>query len=442
MLAIFIFLNIVAFFYYSGRAYPQTFLGSKNVGGKPLSAVASYPVQELVPKEVDLSAEGIKDKVESLNLSPAINKDEALRRIEDRRSFLPVINLFKSHKIDVPLVFDEVKFNHEINRLSESFYRTAQNASIVLEGEEFKINPSKDGQRVDAGALEQALASAIATNKTSIAVPIKKLAPDKNTDSLKPVLSQLQKQQKTEITFVYGQKRIAVTTQIITGWYVPQSDSYELSDGQIVSYLQKLGASWGIGVDNITAVANKTKQALVESKNTSITLVAKKALRSYKYCTGLRGIDSSNFSGLNSKVASVLAHPSGWGLGGLVAFSQASSGCSFTVWLSAADQMASFGGVCDADWSCRIGSNVVINFDRWQFASTAWNSAGGSLDNYRSMVVNHEVGHWLGFGHRSCGGPGLLAPVMQQQSIDLQGCNFNPWPLSAELSALRDTISI
>ena len=50
--------------------------------------------------------------------------------------------------------------------------------------------------------------------------------------------------------------------------------------------------------------------------------------------------------------------------------------------------------------------NVVINNDRWVFASSSWNAGGGSLRDYRHMVVNHEVGHWLGHGHLFCPGPG------------------------------------
>ena len=51
------------------------------------------------------------------------------------------------------------------------------------------------------------------------------------------------------------------------------------------------------------------------------------------------------------------------------------------------------------------------------------------------MVINHEVGHWLGHGHETCATKGGPAAVMQQQSIDLEGCRFNPWPLESEIVA-------
>jgi len=93
-------------------------------------------------------------------------------------------------------------------------------------------------------------------------------------------------------------------------------------------------------------------------------------------------------------------------------------------------------------WSCRVGPNVVINFDRWQNASPAWNQMGGTLEEYRHMVINHESGHWLGFGHAQCPGAGQQAPVMQQQSINLQGCKFNAWPTAGEIAALRRSLGI
>jgi hypothetical protein len=108
----------------------------------------------------------------------------------------------------------------------------------------------------------------------------------------------------------------------------------------------------------------------------------------------------------------------------------------FSLVLASAEQVGAVPG-CGSEYSCRSGRYVLINQDRWTNATPSWNSAGGSLRDYRHMVVNHETGHWLGHDHSSCGGAGQAAPVMQQQSISLQGCSFNPWPLSSELTSTQ-----
>jgi hypothetical protein len=78
--------------------------------------------------------------------------------------------------------------------------------------------------------------------------------------------------------------------------------------------------------------------------------------------------------------------------------------------------------------SCRVGQFVMINLDRWLAAVPAYR---GNVALYRHYVINHEVGHGLGFGHQACPGPGRLAPVMQQQTFGLNGCLPNGWPYVA-----------
>ena len=145
-----------------------------------------------------------------------------------------------------------------------------------------------------------------------------------------------------------------------------------------------------------------------------------------------RGVITANLAEFKNQANATLNDPRGWSRMG-VAFKEVASGGTFTLVLAAASQLPTFSVGCSADYSCRVGRYVIINQDRWQGATTSWQQAGGTIRDYRHMVVNHETGHWLGHDHKACGGAGQPAPVMQQQSINLNGCRFNPWPLADEL---------
>lgn len=71
---------------------------------------------------------------------------------------------------------------------------------------------------------------------------------------------------------------------------------------------------------------------------------------------------------------------------------------------------------------------VMINAYRWAQGSTTY---GDRIHAYRQMLINHEVGHRLGYSHVTCDKNGELAPVMQQQTkfLDHDGihCRANPW---------------
>lgn len=137
------------------------------------------------------------------------------------------------------------------------------------------------------------------------------------------------------------------------------------------------------------------------------------------------GLDATEAA---TEVAAVLADPRGWQATDEVSFQQVTDPdqADFTISIASpptVDELcapARTGGV----WSCRIGQDVALNSDRWLYMTPTYDDPA----EYRAYLVNHEVGHYLGHQHATCGGDGLAAPVMLQQSIDLEGCRANAWP--------------
>lgn len=91
-----------------------------------------------------------------------------------------------------------------------------------------------------------------------------------------------------------------------------------------------------------------------------------------------------------------------------------------------------------------LGNRVLVNNARWIRGATPFQ---GDLGSYRQYLINHEVGHGIGYAnHEPCGADGELAPVMMQQTLSLNNselhsfdptevypddnltCLYNPWP--------------
>jgi Protein of unknown function (DUF3152) len=126
-------------------------------------------------------------------------------------------------------------------------------------------------------------------------------------------------------------------------------------------------------------------------------------------------------------VMRTLNDPRGWGHDGAMTFARTDGDAPVTVVLATPDTTARLCGDRGTRGllSCRIGPHVVLTFQRWVDGTDEY---AGNLTGYRRYLVNHEVGHALGHGHERCQGAGLPAPVMQQQTLGLDGCAPNSWP--------------
>ena len=79
-----------------------------------------------------------------------------------------------------------------------------------------------------------------------------------------------------------------------------------------------------------------------------------------------------------------------------------------------------------------ITNKIYINLNRWTKGSKA---SKLNLNNYRHYVINHEVGHILGFDHDKPK-KNRLCPVMVQQTLSIGEAKPNPFPTRKEQKEL------
>ncbi len=135
-----------------------------------------------------------------------------------------------------------------------------------------------------------------------------------------------------------------------------------------------------------------------------------------------KGVDPTQYSGDKSFakiVDTTLANPRSWIGGGKVSFRRIDSGePDLRISLSSTNTARELCGYqIKLETSCYYppDNRVVLNEARWVRGATAF--AGDDIA-YRQYLVNHEVGHGIGYEHhKPCMKDGDLAPIMMQQTF-------------------------
>ncbi|MGW3416851.1 DUF3152 domain-containing protein [Streptomyces phaeochromogenes] len=133
------------------------------------------------------------------------------------------------------------------------------------------------------------------------------------------------------------------------------------------------------------------------------------------------------------QVEGILADPRGWTADGRSGFRRVSGGTAdFVVRLATPGTVdaicGKYGLNTRGEVNCNVGKDVVVNLKRWLLATPVY---AADVDAYRALIINHEVGHFLGHGHVTCPGAGKPAPAMMQQIKGMLGCKPNVWPYDA-----------
>jgi hypothetical protein len=168
------------------------------------------------------------------------------------------------------------------------------------------------------------------------------------------------------------------------------------------------------------------------------------------------GVDTTSFGGDDGfarMVSETLANPKSWTHNPQFAFARIDAaagvepdfrvsltspmtirdGCGYDIQLEASCYNPAFDGQ----------PRVFINEARWVRGAVPFQ---GDIGSYRQYVINHEVGHAIGYQrHEQCTADGELAPIMMQQTFSTNNtdaakfdpdtvtpdgltCRFNPWP--------------
>lgn len=120
-------------------------------------------------------------------------------------------------------------------------------------------------------------------------------------------------------------------------------------------------------------------------------------------------------------VDATLQNPKSWIGSGEYAFQRIDDPRAANIRITLTSQLgqrAMCGFVIPYDASCWKSelNQVVLSTARWARGSVAFQ---GNVVQYQQYMVNHEVGHGLGFPHIGCAETGRLAPVMMQQTWGL-----------------------
>lgn len=167
-----------------------------------------------------------------------------------------------------------------------------------------------------------------------------------------------------------------------------------------------------------------------------------------------RGVDTAGYGGdgaFAKMVDATLSDPRGWTNDPRFRFEHVSAEDNPTlrIRLTSLDTTARLcGAELGTETSCRTAATgedmILINESRWVRGAVPFQ---GDLGSYRQYVINHEVGHAVGFAeHEPCPEPNALAPIMMQQTLSLNNaqlremspndnypdnpdtCRPNPWP--------------
>lgn len=444
---VFVLINIVMVAAYWNRALPHSNLGRLQVSGKQLSSLSHVSVDEILPATVTVSRGQTAQLLAPSSLGIVVDASAATHSLKTSwLRWLPALSLLVHQHATLHISVNSARFGQITAQLANAFNQPSLPRHIVFRPSQsaFVVAPAENGYTFDSKSFQADLIAALQAGRTQLTAPVVALPASPAGIDPSPQLTELQKQLDTKLNFIYLGTTISPSASDKASWFANNGQGLSLAAANVAAYVAKVGQQKHVSIANQNDIATAAMYALGKHQALSLVLVPADANTVVRtYCTATRDVSNAVLSELEGKLAATYADVRGWNDSGQIAFRHVDSGCQYTVWMAASSQMTSFGAICDDYYNCQVGTNVVMNYDRWTSATPPWNQTGGSLEDYHTLMIDHETGHRLGFlDNPTCPGAGQPAPVMMQQSIDLKGCIFNIWPRPAEFAQLDRSLGI
>lgn len=274
LVLIFVILNLVIFAAFLHRTYPNTYIANLSIGSVNYNSVPNkINSLALLPHSIALQQHGKSTHITPVKLGMEVDYAK-IETSAKKRSWLPLVNLFKSHKIPVSIKFNKTTLASKLSELALLDKSDPVNAHIVIQNSRFLLAGSTNGYQLNIAQAASAITHAAAENKTVIMLPLTVIVPKVTSASLQPSLQQLQTQQNIALSFTYNGKTTRPSSATITSWYGLENNNYSPQANKIRSYIAAVGASDGIQVQNMSAAITATMSALQKMSATAVALVA------------------------------------------------------------------------------------------------------------------------------------------------------------------------
>jgi hypothetical protein len=440
-LGLFIGLNLAAGGYYSNRVYPGVRVDSLAVGGWTFDELHQKLLQEM-PKPVLSAVVGTGHYQLALGNVGSGNTADLERNVREagRSTPLPlagVIGSWFAKPISPAFALSDDAVDRSVQLLAAAIERTPSNAAPMIHGTDVFVLADKPGVRLDRTAAAAAIRAAYGQVSTVSINPVRldpsTVAADYTNDA-----AQAQAMITTNVQISLRKAHYSPTPAQIASWVVFLGPGKGITTdpagvavfvATIPGFFDRTGTVSGIvaalNARQVASLSPSTKKPTAGP--TPVSLAAVGPAANYSYCLDETGGTAPS---LAPATAATLGAGGSWTLGGKLRFVPAKTGCNFTIRLAGTAAMTALDPACEHQSTCRIHNDLALSVESWAKAPSSWL---GDTNSYRTELINHIVGQWLGFGHPTCSVAATQAPVLSTPSLLVGGCSPKWYPVPAEL---------